>query len=304
MRTSVAIASALAIAALTASAARAEGTDPATAEALFREGRRAAEAGDYTTACPKFEESYRLDPAPGTLLNWGDCEENRGQLARAWQHFQRLYDQLPSWDDRKQLAAARARSLEQRTPKLRIVLATSIPVSVLRDDVLLGVASLGARLPVDPGHHVIVVSSPGRRDRRYETSLVTGDDKELWVSAGEPLPHSTGFASATTTSTLPRERPTIEAGTSQRTAAVVCAGFGAAALASGAVLAGVTISELGAPREVSQYNQLQAFTIATDITIGVGVALLGTAVVLLFTAPHGSGGRSARALPLWAQGRF
>ena len=46
-----------------------EGRDPAAAEALFRAARSAVERGDYRSACPKFEESHRLDPAVGTLFN-------------------------------------------------------------------------------------------------------------------------------------------------------------------------------------------------------------------------------------------
>src|SRR5450631_560862 len=96
--------------------ARADGADPAAADVLFREGRRDADAGNYALACPKFEESFRLDPAPGTLLNLADCEENRGQLTRAWQHFQQLTDELPATDERRPIAIARARALETRAP--------------------------------------------------------------------------------------------------------------------------------------------------------------------------------------------
>ena len=64
--------------------AMADTRDPAAAEALFEAGRQAATRGDWTTACPKFAESQRLDPAPGTLLNLADCEEHLGHLASAW----------------------------------------------------------------------------------------------------------------------------------------------------------------------------------------------------------------------------
>jgi tetratricopeptide (TPR) repeat protein len=99
----------------------ADGPDSASAEALFREGRTAAEAGHYALACSKFEDSYRIEPAPGTLLNLGDCEENQGHLTRALEHFRQLRDQLPATDDRKPIAAARARAIEQRESKVRVV---------------------------------------------------------------------------------------------------------------------------------------------------------------------------------------
>ncbi|NOU28880.1 MAG: hypothetical protein HOO96_13330, partial [Polyangiaceae bacterium] len=49
------------------------------AETLFREGRKALEAGDYAVACAKFAESQRIEPAPGTLLNLAGCEERSGK---------------------------------------------------------------------------------------------------------------------------------------------------------------------------------------------------------------------------------
>jgi len=293
MRTLVVLGSAFLLVA--PAVARAGGKDPAAAEVLFREGRRAADAGDYATACPKFEESYSLDPAPGTLLSLGDCEENRGQLARAWQHFQRLYDQLPPSDRRKRIAAARARSLELVTPRLRIVLMASVPANVVRDDIPLGSASLGTRLPVDPGRHVVVVTSPGRRDMRYEVSVAAGDDKELSVSTGEPLPRTSFTAPASL-----HESTTAREG-DRRLAAAIVGGAGAALLIPGGILAGVALSQMG---QATQIHQAQSMAIAGDVFIGVGVALIGSAIVLLLTSPHAHGARSARAFPLRLEGRF
>src|ERR1041384_7022387 len=64
-------------------AARAEPDSVAAAETLFREGREAVKRADYAVACPKFQESQRLDPAIGTLLNLALCEESWGGLADA-----------------------------------------------------------------------------------------------------------------------------------------------------------------------------------------------------------------------------
>src|SRR4029079_13618987 len=59
----------------------------ATAETLYQEGRRAAQQKDWDLACKKFKESLDREPAPGTLLNLGDCEERRGRLVAAEGHF-------------------------------------------------------------------------------------------------------------------------------------------------------------------------------------------------------------------------
>jgi Tfp pilus assembly protein PilF len=66
--------------------------DPATAERmlaekLFDEGRKAMSAGDYKTACPKFEESHRIEPAVGSLINLAACLELSGQPAAACQNY-------------------------------------------------------------------------------------------------------------------------------------------------------------------------------------------------------------------------
>src|SRR5688572_18915059 len=44
---------------------QASGTEVALAEALYQEARELFAAADYAAACPKFAESYRLDPATG-----------------------------------------------------------------------------------------------------------------------------------------------------------------------------------------------------------------------------------------------
>ena len=52
---------------------QAKANDPAAAEALFLEARDLFVAGKVAAACTKFESSYKLDPAPGTLLNLAAC---------------------------------------------------------------------------------------------------------------------------------------------------------------------------------------------------------------------------------------
>lgn len=102
---------------LAPAALRAEATEPldaARAEALFEEGRQALAAGDYLTACAKFEESQRLDPGAGTLLNRATCEEKLGNDQRALQHFREALELLAPEDDRVPFAEARIAELEAR----------------------------------------------------------------------------------------------------------------------------------------------------------------------------------------------
>ena len=76
---------ALALGPLTAHAQTAE--NKAAAEALFDEGRALMDKGDIGGACREFEESDRLDPAPGTLLNLAGCYDGLGQGGQCLGHL-------------------------------------------------------------------------------------------------------------------------------------------------------------------------------------------------------------------------
>jgi hypothetical protein len=170
--------------------AAAQGSDAASATALFQEGREAAKKGDYATACLKMEESFRIDAAVGTLLNLADCQEHLGHLASAWQRFQEAADKLAASDDRLAAVKQRVAALAPRLPKLVVTLAPGAPpdTRVTRDGLALSAASLGAALPVDPGAHVIVASAPGREDRRYPLDAAEGRTDRVAVEPGAPVP--------------------------------------------------------------------------------------------------------------------
>src|SRR5689334_21766297 len=60
---------------------------PTEGERLFREGGAAMQDMDYDTACARFAESQRMEPAPGTSLNLFDCEERRNHLIASREAF-------------------------------------------------------------------------------------------------------------------------------------------------------------------------------------------------------------------------
>jgi len=141
-----------------------DATPRAMAESLFEEGRALLDAGKVEPACAKFAASQKLDPAPGTLLNLGDCYERLGRTATAWITFRDAeVEARRAGDDRRASAAnTRAQALE---PALsRVVIRAPSGIAGLRvtlDDVALPPASLGARVPLDPGAHRIHADAPG-----------------------------------------------------------------------------------------------------------------------------------------------
>ncbi len=139
--------------------------DPARAQALFTEGRALFAQGKLVEACAKFEESNKADPAFGTQLNLAACYEKLGKTASAWALLVALASS--GSDERAKYAGERAAQLEPSLSKLTL----SVPnapagTEVKRDGVAVSTASYGLAVPVDPGHHVIDATAPGKRFHR------------------------------------------------------------------------------------------------------------------------------------------
>jgi hypothetical protein len=140
--------------------------DEAAARALFAEGRRLVAAGDYVHACPKFEDSYRLDPGIGTSYNLADCFEHVGRTASAWARFLDVAaaTKAAGQTERETLARARAKALEPRLARLTVVVSQPVDgLVVKRDATVLGEAAWGVAVPVDPGPHTIEATAPQRK---------------------------------------------------------------------------------------------------------------------------------------------
>lgn len=162
----------------------------AEAEAAFRDGRKAVQAGDWATACVKFAESERLEPAPGTLLNLADCEDHTGKLVSAHEHFGVAASGFPRGDSRRAIALAREGQLDKRIPRLTLRLAPTAPSDavVRQGDAVLPASVLGSPMLVDPGQVPIVVVAAGRADRPYTLTLKEGDQVEQTLDVGQAAP--------------------------------------------------------------------------------------------------------------------
>ena len=168
----------------------AETGDAPTAEALFRAGREASQQRDHATACQRFKESYRLDPAPGTLLNIATCEEQLGHLAEAWESYRHILETLPAGDDRTDLVRQHLSALEPRLPRLTLRLPqspTTPSIEVSRDGVVLKPAALGVPLPLNPGEHHILVRAPQRQAREYIVVVAEAQQISLEIAPGDPV---------------------------------------------------------------------------------------------------------------------
>lgn len=165
----LAIGAACAACALAPRAARAD--DAATAQALFDEATALKAKEDWAGACPKFESSYKLDPALGTLLNLANCLEKLGKIASAWARWEEAFQWATKHgDDRAEYAKTQRDALVPRLPKLEIQVTGRAPaLSIERDASKVTEAMYGVALPVDPGEHTVFVK---RDDEILKTEKV------------------------------------------------------------------------------------------------------------------------------------
>lgn len=282
----------LAVATLSARA-NAQATDAAAAEQLFVAARAAMEKGDFKTACERFAESQRLDPAAGTLINLADCLDRQGKIASAWQRWKEALDMLRPDDERRAAVSERARSIEARVPKLELRLSTKAPAGTTaeRDGVELGSASFGLSLPIDPGPHRIVAKAPGRTPREYSLTVKEGESSTLEIEPGEVVPGETAApALPAPASPLPARPVHDEGAPPARTWGFVGLGVGAAGLVAGGIAGVIAISKKNEMEDACHRVGQELLctsagvdaaesgnTFATVANVGVAVGLVGVA---------------------------
>jgi len=300
-------------------------SDPATARALFRDARKLMAEKHYDEACPKFEESQRLDSGIGTMFNLADCWEHSGRTASAWAMFldTAAAARAASQEDRARVAKERAGKLEPKLSHVTIRLASVEPaLEVRRDGQLVGPAAYNTAVPVDPGAHRIEVAAAGKKP--FSTSVDVGASASASVqipkledAEAAPPPAAAlgngapGAASAGAASATPGTTPDVgpSAGHS-KVLPYTLLGVGAVGLAIGTVFElksrGSNSDALGicpgdaacTQPDIDRHDGLlsdaKTDQLIAIVGAGVGAASLITAVVLL-TTQHGAPAPQAAA---------
>lgn len=312
----------LTFAMLLAPGARADGGNKAAAEALFQEARRAMAAGDYATACARFAESDRLDPAAGTLLNLASCFERSGKTASAWATYREAETlaRAAKRPDYVGIAEKRAAALEPKLPRVTVTVTTpTAGLEVKRDGTVVGESEWGLAIPVDPGRHVIEASAP--RKRTWSTNIDVGADAgraSVTVPPLEDAPYTPGQAALTSAplggpdsmlaADRDRERDAAT-GRAQRIAAGVVAGAGVVTLGVATAFVFMGKSKYDDSLEhcrdkntcdaegASLRDDARADGSVATVLYGAGAVALATGAVLWFTAPrsHASTGATGTA---------
>jgi len=299
----------------------------AAAQVLFDQGKTLIKAGKFAEACPKFEESQRLDPRIGTQFNLADCFEHIGRTASAWTNFVDVAatTKAAGQADREQVARDRAAVLERKLSRitLRVEGASTAGLHVTRDGTEISQALWGTPLPIDPGEHKIEASAPGKIAWKSTFSASTSASTST-VTVPALADDPAAFKVPEGAHTAPLVDPTAPgkalvsphdeggSGTTQRIAGVALSVVGVAGIVVGSVFGAGAKSKLDQSKDHCRTADLctteglnlvsEARTSATVSTIGFvagGAALVGGIVVFL-TAPSGAPrpAAAARFVPL------
>jgi hypothetical protein len=148
----------------------------AAAAALFEDAKHLMADGKFSEACPKLEESQRIDPGTGTLYNLATCYEAIGRTASAWVGFRDVAGMASAAGsaDREKAALGKAAALEPKLMKMKITVqpaAASAGVEVKRDGAVMSPALFGTAVPLDPGKHKVSASAPGKEPWEVTVTL-------------------------------------------------------------------------------------------------------------------------------------
>jgi hypothetical protein len=218
--------------------------DRAAAEELFLRGKEAMTHQDYARACKFFEDSYKLDPAMGTLLNLAVCHRDSGHASTAWGEFKQLEGQAlrasPPQLDRAKVAREQADALYPRVSRIKVLVLPSVRVpgiEVQVDGRVQAESLWDIGVPADPGTHAIKATAPGKLP--FE-KIIKIDDERMTTSV-QVLPLRNAPPGMIANANEKRSGPTLveaeDAASSraQRVAGYVVVAGGGAALITGAV---------------------------------------------------------------------
>ncbi len=205
---------------------------------LFDAADRLVAEGHLSEACPKYEESYRLDPQLGALLHLADCLEQDKRLASAYAAFREASEVAQKKrDERQALADERSRALAPRLSRLTVDVPAESRVpglEVTRDGITLSPGSWGTAIPVDAGEHKLTARATGYVT--WEGSVSVAGDAANARIALPPLQRDGGLEAAANPSPG-GDRASVDQpdrGKTQRTLGFVAGGVGVLGLGVGA----------------------------------------------------------------------
>jgi hypothetical protein len=160
--------------------------DVAAAQALFDEAKRMIDEGQAAAACPKLEESLRLDVGIGTRYHLARCYELTRRTASAWSQYLEVAaaSHATGQFEREAVARQLAQSLEPKLSRLTVIVPPEARVpglAVRRNGIEIGSAQWDLPVPVDIGVYTVSAEAPGRQAWQFE-AVVQEDGLSMEVA--------------------------------------------------------------------------------------------------------------------------
>ena len=268
------------------------------------------QAQNYDLACTKFAESQMKEPAPGTALNLGECEEHRGHLVAAYEAFTTAANGFTNAEKQK-YASGRAEALDKRIPRLLLHASSAVTGLIARTGTK--EIPIGTEVRMDPGDIVIVAEAPGYVTKELRASLKEGRSLDVDIGALAARPSAAPPPPPPKIEPRPAEKSSSPL--DQRTIGLAVAGVGAAALVVGGVTGIMALDRASTVKDHCDdnlacdsigYDAAQSgdtLSLVSTITIAAGAAALLGGGILFFTAKKPSSSQTAPNL-IGAKGIF
>jgi hypothetical protein len=294
--------------------------DRTTARELAREGYDALEQKNYAVAEDRFRRADALVHAPTIVVDHARALVGMGRLVEAYERYALVLregvtsDSPASW---KQAAADAEREIEAVKPRLAwLVINIEGPKepAVTVDGREVPVASLGARRATDPGRRKVRVTADGWISGGRVIVLKEGEEQAITITLARP------DSVVLEETPVPEDQKHATTTSSEVPWPWIALGVGGAGLAVGSVTGimalgkhsdladecpSSTCTPANAAEEARLEDELSEYrTLGTISGIGfaVGVAGIGTGLVLLLTQPKTESPPTARITPLIGPG--
>jgi hypothetical protein len=263
------------------------------ASALFEEGFKALDAGDYEKCEAKFQEAYRTVTMPVVLLKIAECRKRAGAYSGAVDALERYLSERADAPDK---AAVEAQIADMKKRPGTVTVASTPPGAAIWVDESDTRKVTPDSLTLSPGEHSIELKlrSYEAKEARIVVPFGSKRDLELTLTkpgdGSEPLPP-------------PVETPPEEENESGYSTSPAFWIFAGGAVAAGGVATVFGVMALNKQSEFEEtptreiYDDGRRNALIADISLGVAAASAITAGVIFFSS-KGSDGPSDRGLAI------
>ncbi len=270
------------------------------ARAKFQQGTELEQAGDWSTALTRFREVGQVKMTPQVRYHIALCEEHLGQLAVALGGYKLALQGADEVRAKsfKDTVTQRIGDLEARIPRITVKRGKGAEAARIQlDGVTLGVTSIGVAVPVDPGPHNVSAKAPGHEPYSKTVSVAEKQNETVEIVMKESTEDAPGGPTGPVGGDQPPATPPKP---TSKVVPFVIGGIGVASLAASGTffylqkkaesdLNSTCPSHNNCPASSQgTYNNAKTYSLVSMITLGVGVAGVGTAVVLLLTGKKSS----------------